>query len=145
MEMGRRRNPPRMRPISVIEAHTTDDAPKGPYSHTVAFSHYNHISAQLPIDANGDSVAGGAKEQAEQCLANIKAIVESVDHSMEDVVKINIALTDLANIGAVDEAYASFFPGGVPARRTIGVPTLPNDALVQIDAVVANAEGTPPS
>jgi len=92
----------------------------------------------------GELVAGGAKEQVGQCLRNIKAIVESVDHGMDDVVKINIYLTDMADSDAVDEVYTAFFPGGVPARRTVGVSALLEDALVQIEAVVANAEGTPP-
>jgi enamine deaminase RidA (YjgF/YER057c/UK114 family) len=47
-------------------------------------------------------------------------------------------------MAAVDEAYAAYFPGGVPARRVVGVSALPEGALIQIDAVVANAEGTPP-
>jgi reactive intermediate/imine deaminase len=129
----------------VIEANNTDSAPRGPYSQTVAFSHYNHISAQLPLDPRtGEMVAGGVKEQAGQCLENIKAVVESVDHVMDDVVKINIALRHIADIDAVDDVYTTFFPGGVPARGTVGVSTLPKDALVQIDAVVSNAEGTPP-
>ncbi len=129
----------------VIEANNTENAPKSSIStQTVAFSHYNHISAQLGTDPAGKMVAGGVTEQAGQCLKNIKAIVESIDHSMDDVVKINIALKNIADIDAVDEAYTTFFPGGVPARRIIGVSALPNDALVQIDAVVSNAEGTPP-
>ena len=45
---------------------------------------------------------------------------------------------------AVDEVYKTFFPGGVPARRTVGVSALPEDALIQIDVVVSNAEGTAP-
>jgi reactive intermediate/imine deaminase len=128
----------------VIEANNTDNAPKGPYSQTVSFSHYNHISAQLPLDPKtGEMVAGGVKEQAGQCLTNIKAIVESVDHVMDDVVKINIFLKNIGDIDAVDEVYTTFFPSGVPARRTVGVSTLLKDALVQIEAVVSNAEGTP--
>ena len=131
----------------VIEANNTDAAPiSSMYTQTVAFSHYNHISAQLPVDpTTGEMVAGGVKEQAAQCLMNIQAIVESVDHVMGDVVKVNIVLKNIADINAVDEVYETFFPGGVPARRTIGVSALPHDALVQIDAVVGNAEGTPPS
>ncbi|GAA4026954.1 Rid family detoxifying hydrolase [Actimicrobium antarcticum] len=129
----------------VIEVNNTEDAPQGPYSQTVAFSHYNHISAQLPIDpVTGNIVAGGVKEQTKQCLKNIKAIIESVDHAMSDVVKINIALGNILDIDAVDEIYTTFFPNGIPARRTIGVYALPGDALIQIDAVVSNAEGTPP-
>ncbi len=129
----------------VIQANNTDNAPQGLGSQTVAFSHYNHISAQLPLDPKtGDIVAGGVQEQAAQCLKNIKAIVESVGHGMADVVKVNIALKNISDMDAVDEIYTGFFPGGVPARRTIGVSALPGKALIQIDAVVSNAEGTPP-
>ena len=129
----------------VIQANNTDNAPQGLGSQTVAFSHYNHISAQLPLDAKtGDIVAGGVQEQAAQCLKNIKAIVESVGHGMADVVKVNIALKNIGDMDAVDEIYTEFFPGGVPARRTIGVSALPGKALIQVDAVVSNAEGTPP-
>ncbi|WP_066074578.1 RidA family protein [Neobacillus soli] len=130
----------------VIWANNTDNAPKGSLStQTVAFSHYNNLSAQLPLDPKtGELVAGGVKEQTEQCLKNIKAIVESIDHVMDDVVKVNIFLKNIADIDAVDEAYKTFFPSGVPARRTVGVSALPEEALIQIDAIVSNAEGTPP-
>ncbi len=129
----------------VIKANNTDKAPKGVFSQTVAFSHYNHISAQLPLDPKtGDLIIGSIKEQAAQCLKNIKVIVESVDHVMEDVVKVNIALKNIEDINAVEEIYTTFFPGGIPARRIIGVSALPQDALIQIDVVVSNAEGTPP-
>lgn len=129
----------------VIKANNTDNAPKGPYSQTVAFSHYNHISAQLPLDPKtGEIVAGGIKEQTAQCLKNIQEIVESVGHVLGDTVKINIAVKNIGDMVAVDEIYAKFFPGGVPARRVIGVSELPAGALIQIDAVLSNAEGTPP-
>lgn len=130
----------------IIEPNNTENAPKSPLStQTVAFSHYNHLSAQLPLDPKtGKMVAGGVKEQAAQCLKNIKAIIESIDHKMADVVKVNIFLKSIADIAAVDEVYPTYFPGGIPARRTVGVSALPNDALIQIDVVVANEEGTPP-
>ncbi|MGB3161781.1 MAG: RidA family protein [Carnobacterium sp.] len=130
----------------IIEANNTKEAPISSLStQTVAFSHYNHISAQLPVDSKtGELVAGGVKEQAQQCLANIKAIIESVDHVMEDVVKVNVFLKNIADVDAVNEAYKAFFPEGTPARTVVGVSDLTGEALIQIDAVVANAEGTPP-
>ena len=131
--------------LLVIEANNTENAPKVPYSHTVAFSHYNHISGQLPLDPKtGKIVAGGVKEQAEQCLKNIKAIVESVNHVMDDVVKINIQLKNIEDIDAVNEIYTTFYKSDLPARTIIGVSAIAMDALVQIDAVVSNCEGTPP-
>jgi len=130
----------------IIEANNTDKAPKCALStQTVAFSHYNHLSAQLPIDAkNGEMVTGDIKAQAIQCLENMKAIIESIDHKMADVVKVNLFLKNIEDIAAVDEVYTTFFPNGIPARRTVGVSALPQNALIQIDAVVANEEGTPP-
>ncbi len=130
----------------IIEASNTENAPINSHStQTVAFSHYNHISAQFPIDPkSGAMVDGNVSKQATQCLKNIKAIIESVDHQMEDVVKVNIFLKNITDMDAVDEVYATFFPGGIPARRTVGVSDLLNGALIQIDAVVSNAEGTPP-
>ncbi|MEZ9177098.1 RidA family protein [Vibrio kanaloae] len=131
--------------LLVIEANNTVAAPFMPYSHTVAFSHYNHISGQLPLDPKtNEMVAGGIKEQVEQCLKNIKAIIESVDHSMDDTVKINIQLKDISDIDAVNEVYTTFFNADLPARTVVGVSEIPMNALVQIDAVVSNCEGTPP-
>lgn len=131
--------------LLIIEASNTENAPKAPYAHTVAFSHYNHISGQLPLDPKTcEVVAGGVKEQAGQCLNNIKAILESIDHVMDDVVKINIQLKNIADIDAVNEVYTTFFKSDLPARTIVGVSAIPMNALVQIDAVVSNCESTPP-
>jgi len=130
----------------IVEPNNTPKAPKCPLStQTVAFSHYNHVSAQLPIDAKtGQLVAGGIKEQTAQVLNHIKAIVESIDHKLTDVVKANVYLKNIADLEAFDEVYGTYFKENVPARRVVGVAELPNNALVQVDVTVANEEGTPP-
>ncbi len=128
----------------VIKANNTPNAPVCSLStQTVAFSHYNNISGQLPIDAKTNKlIDGGIKEQASQCLTNIKEIVESIEHSLEDVVKVNIYVKNIDDIDAINEVYAKFFANGTPARRIVGVANLPMNALVYVDAIVANAEGT---
>ncbi len=78
-------------------------------------------------------VAGGVKEQAAQCLNNIKAIVESINHVMDDIVKVNIQLKDVADLDAVNEVYTTFFKGDLPARTVVGVSEVSMGALVQID------------
>lgn len=131
----------------VIRANNTEAAPMSPlHTQTVAFSHYNHIAAQLPIDVKtAQLVQGEVKEQAAQCLTNIKSIVESINHVMDDVVKINIQLKNMEDLEALNEIYPSFFNNELPARTVVGVSALPMDALVQIDAVISNGEGTPPN
>ncbi|MBP2280421.1 reactive intermediate/imine deaminase [Psychrobacter sp. PL19] len=131
----------------VIKANNTSNAPKSKLTtQTVAFSHYNHLSAQLPINSeSGKLVTGDIAAQATQCLENIKAIVNSINHDMDDVVKINIQLKNIADIDAVDDIYTTFFNSDLPARTVIGVSAIPMDALIQIDAVLSNTEGTPPT
>ncbi len=133
--------------VIIKNSRNTENAPKSAVStQTVAFSHYNNFSAQLPIDPkSGKIIAGGIKEQAAQCLNNIKAIIESVEHVMDDTVKINIQLKNIEDMDAVNEIHTTFFKGDLPARTVIGGSAIPMDALVQIDAVVSNAEGTPPA
>ncbi|MEC6797112.1 RidA family protein [Photobacterium sp. S4TG1] len=131
--------------LLVIEASNSVNAPAVPYSHTVAFSHYNHISGQLPLDPKTLTVVDGyIQAQTKQCLNNIKAIIESVDHVMDDIVKVNIQLKNIQDIDLVDEIYTSFFEEALPARTVIGVSAIPMDALIQMDIVVSNCESTPP-
>ncbi len=125
----------------------TENAPTSFVStQTVAFSHYNNFSAQLPVDPKtGKIVAGGVAEQATQCLNNIKAIVESIGHVMDDVVKLNIFVKNIADIALIDEVYTGYFQAALPTRTTVQVAALPmSEALVQIDALISNGEGTAP-
>lgn len=130
----------------VIRARNTDKAPRSPlHTQTVAFSHYNHIAGQLPLDVTtGKILTGCVKEQTAQCLNNIKAIVESIDHVMDDIVKVNIQVKNIEDLDAINAIYGQYFLDYQPARTVIGVSELPTGALVQMDAVMSNAESTPP-
>ncbi len=129
----------------IIEACNTDAAPKRPLAtQSVAFSHYNNISAQLPLDLSGKLIDGTVAEQTAQCLAYVKAIIESVDHAVEDIVKVNVYLADIADLAAMNEAYVAFFGDHKPARKVVGCGELPFGARVMIDAIAGNGEGTPP-
>ena len=133
---------------NAVLARNTDNAPKGigPYSQTVAFSHYNNFSAQLPVDPkSGKLVAGGVKEQAEQCFRNIKAILDSINHVMSDVVRLTVFVTNIKDVDTVDEVYKTYFQTYVPTRTTVAVAALPLGALVQIEVLISNGEGTIPN
>ncbi|ENX5487834.1 RidA family protein [Salmonella enterica] len=135
-------------------ARNTKNAPQSILStQTVAFSHYNNLSAQLPIvPESGKLVSGDIKEQTVQCLNNIKSILEKIDVPFDDIVKINVCMTDAVNIAAFNEVYTTFFPdsaiaravGYFPARSIMIVPALLMDALVQVEAVISHGDGTPP-
>ena len=131
----------------VINAINTNKAPKCCVSsQAVAFSHYNNISAQLPIDATTNKlVSNEIQAQTTQCLENIKNILESMNHKMEDIVKLNIFVKNIKDITLISKVIKTFFPETMPAGRLVEVSNIEKDALIQIDAIVSNAEGTPPT
>lgn len=98
---------------NAVLARNTKNAPQSNFaSQTVAFSHYNNLSAKLPVDpTSGKLVAGGVKEQAEQCFKNIQAIVEGIDQTMSDVVRITIFVKEIMDVEIVEDVYTRFLQG----------------------------------
>ncbi len=123
--------------MSRIPIHS-DHAPKaiGPYSQAVRSGTTLYLSGQTPIDpATGKLVEGDVAAQARQVFENLKAVLAAADASFDDVVRVGIYLTDLANFAAVNEVMKQYFREPYPARSTIGVAALPLGADVEIDLV----------
>ncbi|HOO59725.1 MAG TPA: RidA family protein [Candidatus Mcinerneyibacteriales bacterium] len=116
----------------------TDKAPGavGPYSQAVVSGGFVFTSGQLPMDpGTGKFVEGGIKEEARQCLENVRAILEAAGTSLDKVVKATVFLTDIKDFAAVNEVYASFFREGPPARSAFQVAALPLGARVEIEMI----------
>ncbi|WP_188398644.1 RidA family protein [Sporomusa sp. GT1] len=116
----------------------THDAPAaiGPYSQAIAAHNLLFISGQLPVDpGTGEVVAGGAKEQALQSLANLLAILKASGTDVHAVVKTTVFLKDLADFQIVNEVYAGVFTKDYPARACVQVAKLPKDVLVEVEAI----------
>lgn len=117
---------------------STDRAPAaiGPYAQGVAAGGFVFASMQIALDPkSGQLVGETAPEQARQCLRNIQSIVEAAGARMEDVVKTTVFLQDIGQFAAVNEVYASFFPGERPARGVAEVAALARGALVAVEAI----------
>jgi len=116
----------------------TDKAPAaiGPYSQGYRAGDFIFVSGQGPLNPQTGKIQGDTiEEQTRQTLENIKAILEADGASMEDVVKVSVLLTDLANFKPMNEVYKTFFPASFPARITYGVGLALPNMLVEIDAV----------
>lgn len=116
----------------------TNEAPKavGPYSQAVEANGMLFISGQIPIDpAIGKIIDGGIKEQTEQVLKNIGAILKAAGYSYADVVKSTCLLNDMDNFTAMNEVYARYYAENPPARAAYGVVRLPLGALVEIETI----------
>ena len=108
----------------------------GPYSHAVESEGFIFLSGQTPIDAaTGKLVSGGIAEQARQCFANLFAVLEAGGLTADDVQKVNVFLTDMANFSAMNQVYAKQFSEPYPARTTIGVASLPLGAEIEIEMI----------
>ena len=117
----------------------------GPYSQAIIAGDNMYISGQLPIDpATGELAEACIKCQTKQSLKNIQAILESEGLSMKNVVKTTVLMQNIGDFAAMNEVYAEFFTEECPARAAYEVAKLPKGALVEIEAIVGNAEGTPP-
>ena len=116
----------------------TDEAPGaiGPYNQGVRAGGFLFTAGQIPLDPKTMQVVGTtAAEQARQALHNAKAIVEAAGLGMKDVVKATVFIRDMGQFGAINEVYATFFPGEPPARSVVEVSRLPKDVLVEIELV----------
>ena len=108
----------------------------GPYSHAVEADGLLFTSGQIPIlPETGELIAGGIKEQTEQVIKNLKAVLNSAGSALDHVIKTVCFLTDMADFAAFNEVYAAHFINK-PARSCVAVRALPKGALVEIEAVV---------
>ena len=80
---------------------------------------------------------GGIEAQARQTFANVTAIVGAAGATLDDVVKVNISLTDLANFATVNAVMASYFREPYPARAAVGVASLPRGAMIEVECIIA--------
>ena len=111
-------------------------APIGPYNQAVKAGDLVFISGQIPIDpATGQLVQGSVKEETEQVMQNLKAILEEAKLTFEHVVKTTIFLSDMSFFAEVNEIYGSYFTGDYPARETVAVKTLPKNVNVEIGVI----------
>ncbi|MCA9836641.1 MAG: RidA family protein [Trueperaceae bacterium] len=94
-----------------------------------------YISGQVPTDSGGNIVGSNVSEQAHQVFKNCQAALALADASFDDVVKVNVYLTDVNNFAAMNEVYRSYFPDSPPARTTVGTPLARLGLLIEIDMV----------
>ena len=117
----------------------SDRAPQaiGTYSQAIKTGNTVYLSGQIPLDpATGELVTGDISVQIKRVFDNLAAVAEAAGGSMQDIVKLNVYLTDLANFPKVNEAMARVFKEPYPARAAVGVAALPKGAEVEMDAVL---------
>ena len=125
--------------MSVKTVHTNAaPAAIGPYSQGIVANGFLFTAGQIAIDpATGQIVNGDVAKQTERVMANLAAVLATVNARWKDVVKTTVFLHDMGDFPVVNEVYGKALGEARPARSTVQVSALPRGVLVEIDAVVA--------
>ncbi|MRR51974.1 MAG: RidA family protein [Rhodocyclaceae bacterium] len=108
----------------------------GTYSQAVQAGSTVYMSGQIGLDPATMTMVEGIDAQIVRVFENLKAVAEAAGASLNDAVKFNIYLTDLANFAKVNEVMATYVAQPYPARAAVGVKELPRGALVEADAIL---------
>lgn len=105
-----------------------------PFSEAVRVGNMLYLSGQIG-NLPGETVVvpGGIQAETRQTLENIRETLERYGSSMDRVVKCTVMIEDMAEWPAMNEVYATFFPGPKPARSALGADGLALGARVEIE------------
>lgn len=116
----------------------TPDAPAaiGTYSQAIRVDDTVYLSGQIGLDPDTMQMVEGIDAQIHRVFQNLRAVATASGSGFDDMVKLNVYLTDLANFARVNEIMAGYFHQPYPARAAVGVAALPRAALVEMDGVL---------
>jgi reactive intermediate/imine deaminase len=114
---------------------STKNAPQaiGTYSQAIRKNNMVFLSGQIGLDPRTMQMLDGIEQQIHQVFKNLLEVISSAGGSKEDIVKLNIYLTNLDNFSLVNSIMEEYFSSPYPARAAVGVLSLPKGALIEAD------------
>ena len=115
-------------------------APIGPYNQAIKIGNMLYISGQVAIDPlNSNLVKSSIKDETNQVMKNLSAILDEAQMDFTNVVKTTIFLSDMSYFNEVNTIYGSYLKDGEePARETVAVKTLPKEVNVEISMIAVD-------
>lgn len=107
-----------------------------PLSEAVRVGNVIYLSGKLGI---GRDMPRGITPETQQTMENIKSSLAEKGATMADVVKCTVFLADMAEWGAMNEVYRTYFPENPPARSAVGANGLAGDARVEIECIAVRS------
>lgn len=117
----------------------TASAPEaiGTYSQAVKVGNTVYLSGQIPLIPGGSELdTADTRTQVVRVFENLSAVARAAGGGLQDVVKLNVFLTDMQNFPVVNEVMAEYFQQPYPARAAVGVAALPRGVAVEMDAIM---------
>ena len=122
-----------------LEIISTRKAPAaiGPYSQGISAGSWHFVSGQLGLDPEtGELVSEDLAGQAHQVLKNLQQVVEAGGCTLNDVVAVDVFLTDMGEFAVFNGIYQEYFSTHKPARAVVEVRALPKRACIEIKCIV---------
>ena len=115
--------------------------PIGPYCQSMEVDGFVFCSGQIPMNPQTEEmVTGNIKEQTQQVMENIKAVLKSADLDFQNVIKTTVFLSSIDDFAEMNEVYASYFSGPLwPVRSCVEVSRLPKNAKVEIEVIASRS------
>jgi 2-iminobutanoate/2-iminopropanoate deaminase len=112
-------------------------APVGPYSPGMGFERLIFVSGQGAVDpATGELAGPDTATQTDQCLKNVRAILQAAGSDLQYVLRCGVFIVDMNEFKDMNAVYARTFGDHRPARTTVEVSALPREGLrVEIDCI----------
>lgn len=111
----------------------------GTYSQAVKVGDTVYLSGQIPlVPSTMELVEGDIEQQIMQVFENLSAVCQAAGGVLQDIVKLNIYLTDLQHFAKVNEIMSRYFVQPYPARAAVGVASLPRGAQVEMDGILVH-------
>jgi reactive intermediate/imine deaminase len=115
------------------------DAPAaiGPYSQAVRVGDTVYLSGQIGLDPTTGMLVEGIEAQAHQVFLNMRAVAEAAGGTLDDIVMLQLLVTDMGDFAKVNEIMTSYFKPPFPARATVEVAGLPRGARIEVVGTLA--------
>jgi 2-iminobutanoate/2-iminopropanoate deaminase len=116
---------------------STDNAPKADHilSQGIISNGNVYVAGQVHGNPDGTMVDGSVEGKVEQIMQNISAILKAASSTLDDVVKVVIYVTDMAQMPELNEVYPTYFKEPYPVREAVCVKELPLGATIEISVV----------
>jgi len=118
----------------------TEKAPAaiGPYSQGVLVGKTLYAAGQIGlVPGTGEMAGEDLESQTRQALNNLQAVLEEAGFTMNEVVSVDVYLSDMNDYSAFNEIYSEYFSESKPARVVVEVSRIPRDAKVEIKLVAS--------
>jgi len=111
---------------------------KAPTSTVIRHGDTIYVTGAPPFDPEtGEISKGDISRQTELVLDQLKQCVEAAGSSLNNILKVNVYVTDVAMFPAVNEIYRRYFPSDYPARIFVNVPAWAGGFDIEVDCIAA--------